>query len=152
MNPMILLIVVFAVMMIPMLLMSSRQRKMQRQQQELVARLGIGDEVRTHSGFYGLIVEELGDTVILESEDGSQLKWARAAIAMKVDPVDGTPDVPLEDEEDAATEGHDHAAADLDASDREQVRDEAALAEDDRPVAAHRADSVPGVTTADERR
>lgn len=91
MDPMLMLLVVFAVMMIPMFMMSSRQRKAQKQQQELLAQLGVGDEVRTHSGFYGLIVEEMGDTVVLEAEDGSQLKWARAAIAMQVDPTDGTP-------------------------------------------------------------
>lgn len=87
MDPMLLLLVVFAVMMIPMFLMSSRQRKRQRAQQEQISQLGIGDEVRTHSGFYGLIVEELGDTVVLESEDGSQLKWARAAISGKAEPT-----------------------------------------------------------------
>lgn len=91
MDSMLLLLVVFAVMMIPMFLMSSRQRKAQRAQQEMLAQIGVGDEVRTHSGFYGLIVEEYDETVVLESEDGSQLKWARAAIALRVDPADGTP-------------------------------------------------------------
>lgn len=90
MEPMLLLVVVFAVMMIPMLLMSNRQRKLQRAQQEMVARLGIGDEVRTHSGFYGLIIEEYDEFVILESEGGAQTKWARAAISTRVD-ADGKP-------------------------------------------------------------
>src|SRR5699024_8303822 len=55
---------------------------------ELVRQLGVGDEVRTHSGFFGLIVEAYDDVVVLESEDGTQTKWARQAIAQQVDPVD----------------------------------------------------------------
>lgn len=94
MDPILLLLIVFAVMMIPMLLMSNRQKKAQRQQQERLSQLGIGDEVRTHSGFYGIIAEEFGDTVILESESGAQLKWARAAISMKVEPTDAPPVAP----------------------------------------------------------
>ncbi|WP_058235645.1 preprotein translocase subunit YajC [Devriesea agamarum] len=84
---MIFLLVIFAVMMIPMFLMSSRQRKAQRAHAEMVASLGIGDEVRTHSGFYGLIVDEYDDVVILETESGAQTKWARQAIAGKVEPT-----------------------------------------------------------------
>jgi len=79
------LLLIFAVMMLPLMFMSSRQKKAQRQQQERVAALGIGDEVRTHSGFYGLIVDEFNDLVILESESGAQTKWARQAIAQKVE-------------------------------------------------------------------
>lgn len=75
------LLLIFAVMMLPMFWISSRQRKVQRQQMELVSKLGVGDEVRTHSGFYGLIVEEFGDQVILETENGAQMKWDRRAIA-----------------------------------------------------------------------
>lgn len=79
------LLLIFAVMMLPLLFMSNRQKKMQRQQREMVSALGIGDEVRTHSGFYGLIVDEFDDLVILESESGAQTKWARQAIAQKVE-------------------------------------------------------------------
>lgn len=75
------LLLIFAVMMLPMFWISSRQRKVQRQQMELVSQLGVGDEVRTHSGFYGLIVEEFGDQVILETENGAQMKWDRRAIS-----------------------------------------------------------------------
>lgn len=79
------LLLIFAVMMLPLLFMSNRQKKMQRKQQEMVSALGIGDEVRTHSGFYGLIVDEFDDVVILESESGAQTKWARQAISQRVD-------------------------------------------------------------------
>lgn len=117
MDPMLMLLVVFAVMMIPMFMMSSRQRKVQKQQQEMLRQLGVGDEVRTHSGFYGLIVEEYDDTVVLEAEDGSQLKWARAAIATKVDPADGVPVV-----------GEDPASADARTAEDAEGRYDADLA------------------------
>jgi preprotein translocase subunit YajC len=81
-------LVIFAVLLIPMFLMTNKQRKQQREQQEKIKTLGIGDEVRTHSGFYGLIVDQFDDVVILETEDGSQTKWARAALAEKVEPTD----------------------------------------------------------------
>lgn len=93
------LLLIFAVMMLPLLFISNRQRKVQQKQMELVSQLGVGDEVRTHSGFYGLIVESYDDVVILESENGAQTKWARQAIAMKVEPVGADP---VEDEDSAA--------------------------------------------------
>ncbi len=130
MDPILLLLVVFAVMMIPMLLMSNRQKKAQRQQVERLSQLGVGDEVRTHSGFYGIIVEEFGDTVILESESGAQLKWARAAISMKVEPT----------EESSVVEGEavePDGAVDVDAAPGQTVRDER---------------DIPGVTSQDTDR
>jgi len=129
-DPILLLLVVFAVMMIPMLLMSNRQKKAQRQQVERLSQLGVGDEVRTHSGFYGIIVEEFGDTVILESESGAQLKWARAAISMKVEPT----------EESSVVEGEavePDGAVDVDAAPGQTVRDER---------------DIPGVTSQDTDR
>lgn len=79
-----LLIIFFLVMMIPMWLMSRGQRKRMQQHQELLKTIGVGDEVRTHSGFYGMVVEELDDALILETESGAQLKWARQSIAERV--------------------------------------------------------------------
>ncbi|MGP9682118.1 MULTISPECIES: preprotein translocase subunit YajC [unclassified Brachybacterium] len=93
------LLLIFAVMMLPLLFMSNRQKKAQAKQRDAVSQLGIGDEVRTHSGFYGLIVDSFDDVVILESENGAQTKWARQAIAMGVDPVDAdAADATTEDE------------------------------------------------------
>ena len=127
------LLLIFAVLLLPMLFMSNRQRKAQREQQERISQLGVGDEVRTHSGFYGLIVEEYDDLVVLESEDGTQSKWARQAIAMSVDPTpeeelaeDGTPAAPGE------TVG---------------PRDEATA--DSTAAPADASDEVPGVTARD---
>ncbi|WP_010552367.1 preprotein translocase subunit YajC [Brachybacterium paraconglomeratum] len=129
------ILLIILVMMLPLFLLSRSQRKAQARQQELVKKLGVGDEVRTHSGFYGLIVEEYDDVVVLESEDGTQTKWARMAIAMAVDPVEDEQGETLEGEtlEGEAVEG----AAPEDADSREE-RDASA------------AGQVPGVTVADE--
>ena len=104
MNSLLPLLLIFAVMMLPLLFMSSRQKKAQQKQRELVNQLGVGDEVRTHSGFYGLIVETYEDVVILESEDGSQTKWARQAIAMGVDPVRAEEASAPQDENDSVSD------------------------------------------------
>ncbi|GAA1330263.1 hypothetical protein GCM10009592_20430 [Brachybacterium rhamnosum] len=121
------LLLIFAVMLVPLMFMSSRQRKAQREQQAKVAQLGVGDEVRTHSGFYGLIVEEFDDVVILESENGAQTKWARQAIAGAVAP---TEDTAADAADDAVVEG---TATDADTA-------------SDAPVEEG---TVPGVTTRD---
>ncbi|MDN5688624.1 MAG: preprotein translocase subunit YajC [Brachybacterium sp.] len=98
------LLLIFAVMMLPLMFLSSRQKKQQQKQRALVDQLGVGDEVRTHSGFYGLIVDSFDDTVVLESEDGSQSKWARQAIAMGVDPVSEESEDDAAAQDDAAEE------------------------------------------------
>ncbi|MGP9746921.1 preprotein translocase subunit YajC [Brachybacterium sp. AOP29-B2-41] len=105
------LLLIFAVMMLPLLFMSNRQKKMQQKQADLVKQLGVGDEVRTHSGFYGLIIDSYDDVVILESENGAQTKWARQAVSQRVDPVE-------------------EFAADLEDSSEEQSTD----VEDDRAI------------------
>lgn len=129
------ILLIILVMMLPLFLLSRSQRKAQARQQELVKKLGVGDEVRTHSGFYGLIVEEYDDVVVLESEDGTQTKWARMAIAMAVDPV--------EDEQGEAVEGET-----LEDEAVEGVSPEGADSREAQDTSA--AGQVPGVTVADE--
>ena len=128
------ILLIILVMMLPLFLLSRSQRKAQARQQELVKKLGVGDEVRTHSGFYGLIVEEYDDVVVLESEDGTQTKWARMAIAMAVDPVEDEQGETLEGEavEGEAVEG---------------VAPEGTGSREERDASAGQ---VPGVTVADE--
>lgn len=104
------ILLIILVMMLPLFLLSRSQRKAQARQQELVKKLGVGDEVRTHSGFYGLIVEEYDDVVVLESEDGTQTKWARMAIAMSVDPIEPADGETLEGE--TAEDAQDSASSD----------------------------------------
>ena len=125
------LLLIFAVMMLPLLFMSNRQKKMQQKQADLVKQLGVGDEVRTHSGFYGLIIDSYDDIVILESENGAQTKWARQAISQRVDPVD-----------EFATDLEDHA-------DEQSAADEHSIAAE-HSTAADDAREIPGVTVADE--
>ncbi len=129
------ILLIILVMMLPLFLLSRSQRKAQARQQELVKKLGVGDEVRTHSGFYGLIVEEYDDVVVLESEDGTQTKWARMAIAMAVDPV--------EDEQGETLEGE--------TVEGETVEGDAPEGAESREAQdASSAGQVPGVTVADE--
>ncbi len=112
-----MLLVIFAVMMLPMLLMGNRQRKMMREQQERLSQLEIGDEVRTHSGFYGLIVDQYDDVVILETEDGSQMKWARNAISQKVEEpaaADASDDLDADDTDGDAGASHEPSGTDRD--------------------------------------
>lgn len=133
------ILLIILVMMLPLFLLSRSQRKAQARQQELVKKLGVGDEVRTHSGFYGLIVEEYDDVVVLESEDGTQTKWARMAIAMAVDPVEDEQGETLEGEtlEGEAVEGEAVEGAAPEGADSREERDASA-------------GQVPGVTVADE--
>ena len=133
------ILLIILVMMLPLFLLSRSQRKAQARQQELVKKLGVGDEVRTHSGFYGLIVEEYDDVVVLESEDGTQTKWARMAIAMAVEPVEDEQGETLEGEtlEGEAVEGEAVEGAAPEGADSREERDASA-------------GQVPGVTVADE--
>ena len=128
------ILLIILVMMLPLFLLSRSQRKAQARQQELVKKLGVGDEVRTHSGFYGLIVEEYDDVVVLESEDGTQTKWARMAVAMAVEPV--------EDEQGETLEGE--------TLEGEAVEGAAPEGADSREERDASAGQVPGVTVADE--
>lgn len=129
------ILLIILVMMLPLFLLSRSQRKAQAKQQELVKKLGVGDEVRTHSGFYGLIVEEYDDVVVLESEDGTQTKWARMAIAMAVDPVEDEQGEAVEGE---TVEGGTLEGAAVEGADSREAQDTSA------------AGQVPGVTVADE--
>ena len=133
------ILLIILVMMLPLFLLSRSQRKAQARQQELVKKLGVGDEVRTHSGFYGLIVEEYDDVVVLESEDGTQTKWARMAIAMAVDPV--------EDEQGETLEGETVEGETVEGDTVEGVAPEGADSREERDASAGQ---VPGVTVADE--
>lgn len=134
------ILLIILVMMLPLFLLSRSQRKAQARQQELVKKLGVGDEVRTHSGFYGLIVEEYDDVVVLESEDGTQTKWARMAIAMAVDPV--------EDEQGETLEGETVEGETVEGETVEGVAPEGADPRGAQDASA--AGQVPGVTVADE--
>lgn len=64
-----------------LMLMNSFTRKKQRQQQaERRAAVQLGARVRTHSGFYGTVVDMDGDAVTLESPGGAETVWHKNAI------------------------------------------------------------------------
>src|SRR3954470_21288004 len=101
--------------------MSNRTKKQQRAASEFRNTLGPGDEVMTHSGLLGTVVDVEDDVITLESAPGSQTRWIRAAIAKKIDPVveiddvDGADEVDQVDDLDTTTTGvHDDAVSDAD--------------------------------------
>jgi preprotein translocase subunit YajC len=126
----------FAILLIPLWLMSSRQRKAQREAQDLLKQLQVGDEVRTHSGFFGIVTELEEDVVILETESGAETKWMRAAIAQKVEPTDAG----------------DATAADATAAgaDQDDVEIDATFDADGSSELPDYSNEVPGVTTRAE--
>ena len=80
----VLIFVVIAVA--GLLFMSSRTRKQQRAASEFRNNLGPGDEVMTHSGLLGTVVDVEDDVITLESAPGSRSRWIRAAISKKIEP------------------------------------------------------------------
>ena len=80
--------------------MSRRSRQQQQKAQEFRNNLKPGDEVMTHSGMLGTVVEVDGDNITLESEPGSRTRWIRAAIAKLIEPTTEVADVDDEAEDD----------------------------------------------------
>ncbi|WP_426592080.1 preprotein translocase subunit YajC [Cellulomonas sp. McL0617] len=66
--------------------MSRRTKKQQRAQMEFRNNLAAGDEVMTHSGLLGTVVDVEDDVITLESAPGSRSRWIRAAISKKIEP------------------------------------------------------------------
>lgn len=110
-------LLLFAVLIVPMMLMTRRQRAAQVELQKVQSALTVGDEVRTHSGFYGLIVEEFEDVVILETESGALTKWSRAALAGPAAPS-AVSDAPLEPSDAERTAGTSEEFETLESADR----------------------------------
>ncbi len=61
-------------------LMIRPQQKKARAQQNLIASVQAGDEVRLHSGLFGVINEVEGDIVWLEVAENIELKVLRSAV------------------------------------------------------------------------
>ena len=91
----ILIFIVIAVA--GLLFMSNRTKKQQRAASEFRNNLVPGDEVMTHSGLLGTVVDVEDDVITLESAPGSQSRWIRAAISKKIEP----PVDEVEDEDEA---------------------------------------------------
>lgn len=85
---------------------SNRSKKQQRAQMEFRNNLVPGDEVMTHSGLLGTVVDVEDDVITLESVPGSQSRWIRVAISKKIEPPvdevqDEDADIDLDDVDDA---------------------------------------------------
>jgi len=89
--------------------MSRRSRQQQQKAQEFRNNLKPGDDVMTHSGMLGTVVEVEGDNITLESGPGSRSRWIRAAIAKIIEPTTEVADVDdeAEDEDDEYYRGDD---------------------------------------------
>lgn len=102
--PLILLAVLF------WLLLIRPQRKRQQQLLTVQRSLGVGDEVMTHAGFFGRVVEEVedpaaGDCLVLELSPGTRIKVARGAVLRVVSPT-------TDDEQSEESDGSGFEAAD----------------------------------------
>ena len=80
--------------------MSRRSRQQQQRSQEFRNNLKPGDEVMTHSGMLGTVVEVEGDNITLESAPGNRSRWIRAAIAKLVEPTVEVGDVDADESQD----------------------------------------------------
>lgn len=96
MGPLVVLAVTFLLMWVLFIL--PQQRRV-RAHQALVARLAVGDEVMTTSGFYGRIVGIDDGDLRVELAPGTVVRVARGAVARRLSeeqpgplepPVDGT--------------------------------------------------------------
>jgi preprotein translocase subunit YajC len=56
------------------------ERKARKAREALLKSVEKGDQVMTTSGLYGKVAQLTDDTVMLEVEDGSRLKFARSAV------------------------------------------------------------------------
>jgi preprotein translocase subunit YajC len=87
--------------------MSTRSRKTQQKALEFRNNLQPGDEVMTHSGLLGTVVEVEGDTITLESTPGSRSRWIRAAIAKLIEPTTEVADADEDADDESDDEGYD---------------------------------------------
>lgn len=78
MDPFLLILVVGF---LAMLLMNSWAKKKQtKQREERMQAIQLGNRVRTHSGFYGTVVDIDGEAATLESPGGAETVWHKNAI------------------------------------------------------------------------
>lgn len=79
------------------------QKNRQKQQNEFVENLKLGEEIVTIGGMYGKIVTVLEKSVVLETENGAEIRFMKGAIAGYADVFEGRESVneqaPTEDSE-----------------------------------------------------
>jgi preprotein translocase subunit YajC len=107
-TPLLLLIAVGA---FTYLVLIRPQRSRMRQLQQTQATLAPGTEVMTTAGLYATVVDIADDTITLETSPGVHQRYARAAVARVVTPVDDDP-APDDASHDAFHEAADGEAPD----------------------------------------
>lgn len=78
MDPFLLMLVAMLVLFVAMNYFGKKKTAQLREQR--LAAIVIGNTVRTHSGFFGTVVDIDGDTVTLESPSGTETMWHKDAI------------------------------------------------------------------------
>lgn len=86
MGSILILVVTFSLMWVLFILPQQRRVKRHR---ELVASLAVGDEVVTTAGMRGRITNLDDELAHIEIAEGVVVRFARGAVASKVDPVAG---------------------------------------------------------------
>ena len=66
------------------------QKNRQKEQEDFISQLKIGDDVYTVAGMYGKLVAIDEKSVVLETENGAEIRLMRGAIAGYVDTIEGT--------------------------------------------------------------
>lgn len=74
-------------------LMIRPQQRRRRQVEQMQSALGVGDEVVTIGGLYGIVTSVDDDTITLEVAPGVENKYARGAISRVTTPVAGIDEV-----------------------------------------------------------
>jgi preprotein translocase subunit YajC len=109
------------------------QKKRQKDQAELISSLVAGAEIMTIGGLYGTIVSIDDDRVRIEVADGSELVFAKSAIARVVPPsLDDVDD----DDADADEQTDDADANDASDEPADNAADETETAADTKPESA----------------
>lgn len=96
------IVIIVAVFALIYFMMIRPQQRRRREVQDMQSQMGIGDEIVTVGGLYGIVTEVDDDTVLLEIAPGVTAKYARAAIGKvnrKADAVEES----SADDESAAT-------------------------------------------------
>lgn len=83
------------------LLVVRPQRRQQMMRRQLIAAIGVGDEIITSGGIYGTVVAMHEESLEVEIAPGTVVRLARQAVAARI--TEGTPDE--RDEPGAASAG-----------------------------------------------
>ncbi len=80
------LIVIVLLLAVMWVLIIRPQKRRQLQQAQLLATVAEGDEILTAGGMYGIVREVEEDSLLVEIAPGTNVRFARRAIAGKVEP------------------------------------------------------------------